>query len=97
MHITQSFLNRPIQAMEEELGFPLFERHQRKVSLTPAGIFLRDKWQRLSIEIANIHRHAGQIGKREAGELRIGHVGSVAHRAADASPMLPRVKELLLT
>jgi len=79
MHITQSSLSRHIQSMEEELGYTLFDRNQRRVSLTPAGRFLRDEWQRLIMEIENIHRHAGMISKGEAGEVRIGHIGSVAH------------------
>lgn len=79
MHITQSSLSRHIQALEAELGLVLFERNQRKVSLTPAGRFLQEQWERLAVEIENMHRHAGQISKGEAGEVRIGHIGSVAH------------------
>lgn len=79
MNITQSSLSRQIRALEEELGVSLFERNKRSVRLTPAGAFLREEWQRLLAEIDNIHRHGRQISEGTAGEIKIGHVGSVAH------------------
>lgn len=35
--VDQSALTRRIQKLEQSLGFPLFERTTREVSLTPAG------------------------------------------------------------
>lgn len=40
LFMTQSALTRAIQQMEEELGFQLFDRSRRSVSLTPAGYSL---------------------------------------------------------
>lgn len=37
--ISQSSLTRQIQALEDELGFSLFERNKRNVKLTDAGKF----------------------------------------------------------
>ncbi len=37
LYMTQSSLTRTIQLMEEELGFQLFDRTRRSVTLTPAG------------------------------------------------------------
>lgn len=36
-HVAQSAVSQQIRALEEELGFPLFERSTRKVSFTNAG------------------------------------------------------------
>jgi DNA-binding transcriptional LysR family regulator len=45
--LTQSSLTRCIQGMEDKLGVTLFERTTRRVSLTDAGMFLRDHSRRL--------------------------------------------------
>ena len=37
MHVAQSAVSQQIRAMEEELGFALFERSTRRVSFTDAG------------------------------------------------------------
>jgi LysR family transcriptional regulator, transcription activator of glutamate synthase operon len=37
LYITQSSISKQIIALEKELGFPLFDRSKRKISLTPAG------------------------------------------------------------
>jgi DNA-binding transcriptional LysR family regulator len=89
MNITQSSLSRQIRALEEELGVQLFERNKRNVRLTPAGVFLREEWQRLLTEIDNIHLHGRRISDGEAGEIKIGHIGSVAHS------MLPELMRVL--
>jgi DNA-binding transcriptional LysR family regulator len=79
MHIAQSSLSRQIKALEDELGIRLFERNKREVKLSVAGAFLDQEWQRMLAEIDNVHLHARQISRGEAGRIRIGHVGSVAH------------------
>ena len=37
LHLTQSALSRQIQALEEQVGVPLFERHHRRIVLTESG------------------------------------------------------------
>jgi DNA-binding transcriptional LysR family regulator len=37
LFVTQSAVSRQVQTLEEDLGTPLFERHHRRISLTPAG------------------------------------------------------------
>lgn len=37
LFITQSYLSRQIAALEQEIGFPLFQRSKRHVILTPQG------------------------------------------------------------
>ena len=41
LHITQPTLSRQIAALEEELGTRLFERSNKKITLTQEGILLK--------------------------------------------------------
>lgn len=79
MYLTQSALSRQMQALEEELGFPLFVRNKRSVKLTAAGEFMREEWTRMLEEIGNVHRQAKQISQGEIGTIRIGHPGSISY------------------
>ncbi|MET0319998.1 MAG: LysR family transcriptional regulator, partial [Duganella sp.] len=47
LHMTQPPLSQTIQALEESLGAPLFERNRRGVTLTPAGGALLPEARRL--------------------------------------------------
>ena len=67
-NLSPSALTRSIQRIEDELGKPLFQRDNRKVSLTPAGhIFQRyaeeteQRWQRLQQELAEDSSLHGEI------------------------------------
>lgn len=79
MFVTQSALSRQIKALEDELGVTLFERNKRNVKLTLAGQFLREQWQRLLVDISNIHRQALQIHEGKYGMISIGYPGSIAY------------------
>src|SRR2546423_14851089 len=37
LHLTHSAVSQQIRVLEEQLGFPVFERHGRRVALNPAG------------------------------------------------------------
>ncbi len=78
MNITQSALSRHIQALESELGLLLFERNKRNVKLTPAGKFLKDKWEIELNELEFIHQFARQIDLGESGTIRIAHPDSIS-------------------
>lgn len=47
LNVTQPLVSRTVSLLEQELGFPLFLRERRRVTLTPAGQVLRDQWQHL--------------------------------------------------
>lgn len=78
MNITQSALTRRIQSLENELGLLLFDRNKRNVKLTPAGHFLRDKWEVELNEIEYIHQFAKQIHLGENGTIKIAHPDSIS-------------------
>lgn len=90
MYITQSALSRHISALEQELGVQLFERNKRNVKLTPAGEFLSREWEKMLVEIENVHRHAKRICAGEIGEIRIGYPGSITYS------VLPEVLEVFV-
>lgn len=76
--ITQSALSRQIKALENELGFDLFERdRRRRVKLTKAGEFLRVELARITSDFESVARRAAQIAKGEIGIIRIGHPASI--------------------
>lgn len=77
-NITQSALSRQIQAMETELNLKLFERSKRKVKLTAAGEFLRDKYAGLMDEFKFVHQFAKKIDLGELGTIRIAHPDSIS-------------------
>lgn len=47
LHITQPSLSRQLAQLEEELGSKLFERGNRKITLTEAGVLLRRRAEEL--------------------------------------------------
>ena len=51
-NISQSAISQQIKALENELGFPLLERHNRKFVLTPAGEHF---YKKSLVLIADLH------------------------------------------
>jgi LysR family transcriptional regulator, benzoate and cis,cis-muconate-responsive activator of ben and cat genes len=67
--ISQPSLSRSIARLERRLGFPLFERTTRRISLTPAGeVFLAD-CRRLLADMDGAIRRAQRLGK--SGSLKL--------------------------
>jgi DNA-binding transcriptional LysR family regulator len=64
LSLTQSAVSRQIQALEEEVGVPLFLRHTRAVELTGAGAQLlravRPSLERMDSAVRLIRRSAGR-------------------------------------
>jgi DNA-binding transcriptional LysR family regulator len=79
LHIAQPPLSKQIQDLEAELGFELFNRTKRSISLTPAG-------QAFLVEVTQIFQQldrASDIGRKtsrgELGQISIGFVGSATY------------------
>lgn len=78
VHVAQPALSQQIHQLEEEIGVVLFERSNRKVSLTPAG---RVFYERARIVVDNASKalqDARSIGRGDAGTLTIGFISTAA-------------------
>ena len=76
LFISQPGLSRQIKQMEEILETQLFERDKKKVSLTPAGHFLKKEVSYVLNHLINVERQLKLLGEGNRGELRIGFLGS---------------------
>jgi DNA-binding transcriptional LysR family regulator len=100
LNVTQPTLSRHIDALEHALGVKLFERANRRVTLTMAGRIFLPEAKRILVQITNATNLARRTWRGEAGVLRLGFTTTAAFvdlplilsRAAAA---LPDVKILL--
>lgn len=76
LFISQPGLSRQIKQMEENLGVKLFERNNKNVILTPAGIYLKNELQIVLKNIENITNQAKLITEGKMGSIKMGYVGS---------------------
>jgi len=85
LHISQPPLSRQIQALERELGTPLFTRGAQGVRMTAAGRALAPEARRLLRDAAALVDGARHLAAGGAGSLRIGFITPAAYN------VLPRV------
>lgn len=76
LHLSQPPLSQQIRRLEEILGYPLFTRTSRSVSLTPAGEDFLPRAQRTLRKVQRDMEETRSIGRGEVGSLHIGFVGS---------------------
>lgn len=74
--LSQSALSRSIQSLEASLGVELFDRTERRVTLTPVGKLSIEAAQDILRSAAEFHRIVDSASLHEIGELSIG-LGSV--------------------
>jgi DNA-binding transcriptional LysR family regulator len=89
LHVAQPAVSEQVRKLEQELGVKLFDRSQRKVSLTVAGAALLEEARR-GLHGAEVAKHAARsAGDRATMRLRIGYL-------PDALPAsVPRALRLL--
>lgn len=88
LHITQPTLSRQIKELEEDLGTQLFIRKKRKMVLTRAGMYLKDR----ASEIIALSDKTEQEFNKQKNELFSGHL-SIGCVEADNSDTLSRLLE----
>ena len=76
LSISQPGLSRQIKEMEDSLGFALFERNNRNVSLTTAGNYLKEELNSILSHIQVVMQHAKHLSDGNKGEIHLGYVGS---------------------
>ena len=82
--VDQSALTRRIQKLESMLGFALFERTTREVSLTPAGRAFYEANAGLLLGFSASVKTARRVADGKTGTLRVGYM---AFAALDIMPM----------
>ena len=92
LFVAQPALSRQIAHLEEELGFVLFAREARGVSLTPAGEVYRRRVGAVDQLLAAAAEEGGQLARGEAGVLRLLHSSSIP-----ADSLLPAIQQFLAT
>jgi len=73
LHTSQPGVSKQIRLLEDELGFPLFERDGRHLtSVTDAGREVVERAHRILEEAQNIRRLSSEANKAESGSLSVG-------------------------
>ncbi|CAG9000586.1 MAG: HTH-type transcriptional regulator BenM [Candidatus Celerinatantimonas neptuna] len=86
LRIAQPPLSLQIQKLEREIGTPLFIRHPRSIELTEAGIFFKERAQKILEDSEQTLIEIKQIARGHCGQLSIGFAGSVAF-----NPLIPKI------
>jgi DNA-binding transcriptional LysR family regulator len=92
LHLSQPAVSRQIQALEGDLGVPLFDRIGRRVQLTSEGEDLLRRGRRLLAEADAFTERAGALRKGETGILRVGATPQVIE--STLADFLNRFREL---
>jgi DNA-binding transcriptional LysR family regulator len=88
LHMTQPPLSQTIQALEAELGTPLFDRTRRSVALTAAGAALLPEARRILQQAGALPDLARRAAAGESGTLTLSFVST-----ADYSLLPPLLRE----
>lgn len=73
-YISQSAISQQIQTLENNLGYKLLIRENRRFELTPAGKYMYHKCKVLLEEIKEIENNAKIIFKTEKYSIKIGYL-----------------------
>ena len=91
LYISQPGLSRQIKQMEEELGFTLFERTNKKVLLTKSGEYLKKEISLILKNLEGIMTHAQYLYEGVEGQIKFGYVGSAMQNVLP--DLLLRIRE----
>lgn len=91
LFISQPGLSRQIKQMEDELGFSLFERSNKKVYLTKSGRYLQNEVSLALKNLDDMFSHAQLIHEGMEGQISLGYVGSAMQNVIPE--IILRIKE----
>ena len=72
LHVAQPSLSRQMKELEAELGTPLFERGNRKITLTEEGMVLRRRAEEMVRLMQMTEEEISQVRNNITGTVRIG-------------------------
>ncbi len=72
LRMSQPALSRQVRALESELGMQLFIRHGRGVTLTEAGVLLREHANGILRHVDKVKSEISERALQPSGELRVG-------------------------
>lgn len=73
LYVSQPSVSRQIKLLEEELGFPLFDRTRKnQIALTPAGMVFRESFQSAARSFEQASATARELAAHAPRPLRIG-------------------------
>lgn len=78
MHVAQPSLSRQMKDLEEELGVSLFERGNRKITLTEEGMVLRKRAKEMVRLMQMTEEEISSIKNHVSGSVRIGAGESIS-------------------
>ncbi|MEZ2278761.1 MAG: LysR substrate-binding domain-containing protein [Microcoleus sp.] len=84
LHMAQPPLSQQIQQLETELGFQLFRRTKRTVTLTEAGQVFFEESKKILLQLDRAIQLGQQTNRGELGQLTIGFVSSASHNVVPA-------------
>lgn len=91
LQVAQPALTRQVQALEKELGVPLFERTRSGMLLTPEGVRYVEHARRVLSELDRARDSVAPAGPQVRGTVRLGLLESTT--ALLAAPLLRRLTE----
>jgi len=77
-HVTQPAFSRRIRALESWLGYPLFDRHTHRLSLTPAGETFLGVAEEVLARLSRGREEAREAARTAAGTLRFASTHSLS-------------------
>ena len=77
LHVSQPGLSRQIRDLEDEIGFPLFERSAKSVRLTAAGKVFFTEAREVLLHAEAAVKKAREVARGGSGEIHVGYAPSL--------------------
>jgi DNA-binding transcriptional LysR family regulator len=77
LHVSQPGVSRQIHDLEEELGFPLFERSAKALKLTAAGRKFLEEARAVLLRADEAVKNARAVAMGSGGEIHVGYAPSL--------------------